>query len=158
MIYKTKSTKKISYELELTRMDNQRFKRYCLENGTTPEEVLKGFINDLINGDYTNGSDERDLAQQYFDRCCYGLGEKTFLKYLIQNLLLDDYIYWSNELDYIMDCFNEEINKEENEKLREAEKKANEEIRKLWQLYVEEEEPTNPDFKEEIELIEKYVE
>lgn len=158
MIYKTNTTKKTNYELELTRKDNQKFKRYCLENGTTPEKVLEGFINDLINGNYTNGSDERDLAHQYFDRCCYGLGEITFLQYLIQNLLLDDYIYWSNELDYILDCFDEEINKEEKEKLREAERKVNEEIRKMWQLYVEKEKPTSPDFKEEIELIEKYVE
>ena len=37
----------------------------------TPERILQGFICDLIDGTQTHGSDERDLAQQYIDRCSF---------------------------------------------------------------------------------------
>ena len=40
-----------------------------------PAEVLRGFVADLCDlrsGEYhTNGSDERYLAEQYFERCGY---------------------------------------------------------------------------------------
>jgi hypothetical protein len=55
----------------------------CANHHTTPERVLRGFIADvsgIINwaanpredGYSSNGSDERDLAFAYFDRCGYG--------------------------------------------------------------------------------------
>lgn len=34
----------------------------------TPKELLQGFIGDLIDGKYSNGSDERMLAEEYFNR------------------------------------------------------------------------------------------
>lgn len=34
----------------------------------TPKELLQGFIGDLIDGKYSNGSDERMLAEEYFTR------------------------------------------------------------------------------------------
>lgn len=32
-------------------------------------EVIGGFIADLIASDFSHGSDERNLARSYFDRC-----------------------------------------------------------------------------------------
>lgn len=46
--------------------------------------MLESFIGDLTCGTYSNGSDERDLANQWFERCGFGMfPEKTFLNYLI---------------------------------------------------------------------------
>jgi len=51
------------------------FLELCEEVKTDPQTVLRGFMADLCNlrsGDYsTNGSDERDLAERYFERCGY---------------------------------------------------------------------------------------
>ena len=35
----------------------------------TPEELIENFIGDLVCGTYSNGSDERVYAEQWFDRC-----------------------------------------------------------------------------------------
>lgn len=52
-----------------------KFLNLCEECKVEPAQVLRGFVADLCRleeGDYiTNGSDERDLASQYFDRCGY---------------------------------------------------------------------------------------
>jgi hypothetical protein len=61
----------------------EEFMILCANHHTTPETVLRGFIADvsgIINwaanprtdGYSSNGSDERDLAFAYFDRCGYG--------------------------------------------------------------------------------------
>lgn len=72
------------FPVELTDSTLTAFFEMCYRNGTDPAEVLAGFINDLVCGEYTRGSDERMYAQQYFDRCCYDLGaQHTFLRYLL---------------------------------------------------------------------------
>jgi hypothetical protein len=54
----------------------------CQRDGTTPETVLRGFVADLCqitswashprtDGYSSNGSDERDLAGQYYQRVGY---------------------------------------------------------------------------------------
>lgn len=50
----------------------------CDANGITPEELVRQFIADLCDiyssdedGFNTSGSDERDLAKQYFERVGY---------------------------------------------------------------------------------------
>jgi hypothetical protein len=51
------------------------FLELCAEVKTDPAVVIRGFIADLCDlreGDYwTNGGDERDHAEQYFERCGY---------------------------------------------------------------------------------------
>ncbi len=59
--------------------------------GLTVPELLQNFIGDLVNGTYSNGSDERMYANEWFDRCWFGMfPDKTFLRYLINNWKLDD--------------------------------------------------------------------
>jgi hypothetical protein len=64
----------------------EEFVILCANHHTSPEIVLRGFIADvsgIINwaanpradGYSSNGSDERDLAFAYFDRCGYGYFE-----------------------------------------------------------------------------------
>lgn len=47
------------------------FKEKCKDDGVSPRIVLEGFIADLCALDGSNGSDERDKAQAYYDRCGY---------------------------------------------------------------------------------------
>ena len=59
-------------------------------NGTTVSEIVSGFINDLVDGAQTRGSDERMLANEYFERCCYSWDdENTFIKSLIDGGFLE---------------------------------------------------------------------
>jgi hypothetical protein len=52
-------------------------------HGLTVSELIENFIGDLVSGTYSNGSDERWLAQSWFDRCSFGMyPEHTFLHYL----------------------------------------------------------------------------
>lgn len=73
--------------LQLTDKVTADFIERCYKDGTTPAEVLEGFINDLVHGLYTRGSDERMYAEQYYDRCGYGFffsGEyRTFTQWLL---------------------------------------------------------------------------
>jgi len=47
------------------------FVQMCTVDDTSPEEVLAGFIRDLCALPGSNGSDERDYANNYYDRCGY---------------------------------------------------------------------------------------
>lgn len=86
--------KKRSFSLELTEDTITRFIQKVYEDGTTPAEVLEGFINDLVCGSHTRGSDERELAAQYYDRCGYGFlfqGEhKTFTQWLLCDFSMEE--------------------------------------------------------------------
>ena len=82
-----------NFAVELTDRDAAAFLEMCYRNGTDPAEVLAGFINDLVCGSHTRGSDERMYAQQYFERCCYDLcAPETFLRYLLDSGYLPDIV------------------------------------------------------------------
>jgi hypothetical protein len=66
-----KTMKPRAFMLELTDYDMDEFLQLAERNGTTPEEILQGFICDLVDGSHTHGSDERMYAEQYLDRCHY---------------------------------------------------------------------------------------
>lgn len=71
------------FTLEIDQETTIRFCERCAQRGATPEEVLEGFINDLVCGKRTRGSDERDLAEQYFDRCIPGFAEPAFAAHVL---------------------------------------------------------------------------
>lgn len=51
-----------------------------LENyDLTPSQLLQGFIGDLIESNMSNGSDERDLANSYFNRAYGWLHHSPYL-------------------------------------------------------------------------------
>lgn len=61
--------------------------------GLTISELMEAFISDLTGNDRSHGSDERNIAGQWFDRCfCGGLQEDTFLYYLLDGLLFDYFL------------------------------------------------------------------
>lgn len=66
-----KTIKPRTYEIRLSDADVQRLKEVASLKDLTPEQLLQTFIGDLVNGTYSSGSDERLLAEQYFDRLVY---------------------------------------------------------------------------------------
>lgn len=65
--------KQRQFILELSDKETKAFIDKCTQDGTTPAEVLEGFICDLTGAERTRGSDERMFARQYYDRCGYGM-------------------------------------------------------------------------------------
>ena len=58
-------------KLELEREDFEKFIMMAMTKGLTAEQLLECFINDLTYSNNTNGSDERGLANDYYNRLYY---------------------------------------------------------------------------------------
>lgn len=67
--------------------------------GLSVGSLLGNFINDLVCGAATNGSDERMYACQWFERCGFSMfSDNTFLCYLIEWGGLEAVIYAHKEI------------------------------------------------------------
>ena len=70
--------------VKLSDADCDRLARKCGEHGLTIGELIENFVGDLVGGTYSNGSDERDYANQWFERCWFGMfPEPTLLNHLL---------------------------------------------------------------------------
>lgn len=58
--------------VKLSDADCDRLARKCGEHGLTIGELIENFVGDLVGGTYSNGSDERDYADQWFDNFIMG--------------------------------------------------------------------------------------
>ena len=153
-------TKKRAFNLELTDEDLKDFITKCYQDGTTPAEVLEGFINDLIAGSRTRGSDERMYAGQYYERYGYGFffsGEyRTFTQWLLREYgdyslkeiidSLDDIKSFEEEIAYLKE-HPDECEEGEIEDLEAEIKGSTEDIKQYYQEYTED--TRNPDTLEE---------
>ena len=92
--------KERNISLKLSDADVERLCNKAGESGITVSELLQNFVGDLVDGTYSNGSDERMYANQWFDRCWFGMGfgETSFLQWLITNESVSDAIEEWNEL------------------------------------------------------------
>ena len=55
--------------------------------------LIEAFIADLVDGACTNGSDERMLANQWYERCWFGMfPRKTLIRYLIEHEEMDGFL------------------------------------------------------------------
>ena len=80
-------------EVRLSDADVKRISEKAAAHGLTVGELIENFIGDLVCGTYSNGSDERMYAEQWFERCWFGMfPDYTFLKYLIEQWGLDEVI------------------------------------------------------------------
>ena len=80
-----------TFTLELSDADVKRLYEKTAADGITPAELLQGFIGDLLDGTYTHGSDERELASAYYDRCCYEFSRTgSLLEWALYDCRLDD--------------------------------------------------------------------
>lgn len=59
------------YKLKLSEADVKRLAEKALSYGLTASELLENFIGDLVDGTYTNGSDERMYASEWAERCWF---------------------------------------------------------------------------------------
>ena len=147
--------------VKLSDADCERLVRKCGEHGLTVGELMENFIGDLVGGTYSNGSDERMYADQWFERCWFGMfPEQT----LLNHLLCCGY----DPEDYLDIMDNIETAKEEKKYLEEHPEEANEEAQYLdsdieeWEEELksmkEEWKPgKEPNMEEEITTLKKWV-
>ena len=88
----------MNVKLQLAADDCQRLAMKAAGCGLTISELLENFVNDLVCGADTNGSDERMYAEQWFERCWFSYQpEETLLRHLIEwgciEEFLDNYRY-----------------------------------------------------------------
>ena len=83
--------------LKLSDADCDRILQKAASHSMTVSELLESFIGDLVDGTFTNGSDERYLAEDWFNRCGLERDDKRTL--LEQNADLENFIelYEENE-------------------------------------------------------------
>jgi predicted DNA binding CopG/RHH family protein len=91
--------------LKLSDADCERISKLTGKNGLTVGVLLENFIGDLVTGTYSNGSDEREYAQRWFERCGFEMSsENTLLKHLLEcgydTEDIEDFIIACDEIEY----------------------------------------------------------
>lgn len=77
-------------KLELSDEECEQLAEMAGKGGLSVSELLENFIQDLVGGERSNGSDERECAKQWYDRCWFGMfPERTFLCYLLKEYGID---------------------------------------------------------------------
>lgn len=90
---------KVNINLNLEANDLGNLSNMAAVRGIKVSELLENFVNDLVYGTYTNGSDERLHANEWFDRCGFdNCNRNTFLQYLYNENILKEFI--DNCVDY----------------------------------------------------------
>lgn len=116
--------KERNIKLNLSDADVQRICEKAGAVGLTVADLLENFIGDLVCGTYSNGSDERRLASEWFERCWFGMfPEYTFLSYLLDWDDVEETIDIWNEIKYYKEL--EELAEEDKEELEELEENIN---------------------------------
>ena len=89
--------------VKLSDADCDRLARKCGEHGLTIGELIENFVGDLVGGTYSNGSDERDYADQWFERCWFGMfPEPTLLNHLLHlGYEPEHYLFWLKNVEKI---------------------------------------------------------
>lgn len=143
-------------KLKLSDADIVRISERAASVGLTVSELLENFIGDLTDGTYSNGSDERMLANQWFERCGFSFEpERTFLVFLIEWGELKPYL---DSMDFIADCMRDledETDPAEREALQEdidGEKEMLEDYYKEYTDHVKKPQPKD----EAVELVRAY--
>lgn len=108
--------------IDLSDADCERISKKAAGYGMTVGELLKNFIGDLVDGTYSNGSDERMYANQYCERCWYSWMNNNLLSYLT---------VWS-DVDDFLTAWDEKLYAEEHPEEFEEERAELEEGEKLW--------------------------
>ena len=96
-----KTIKKRKIIVELSDADCERLAKQCGEHDLTIGSLIENFIGDLLCGTYSNGSDERDYAEMWFERCWFGkFPEPTLLNHLLrEGYDPEDYLDTLNEIE-----------------------------------------------------------
>ena len=62
----------------------------CGRNGLKVQDLFEVFIGDLIGGSFYSGSDEGDLADQWFDRHGFSWMDESLLKHILERGSADE--------------------------------------------------------------------
>lgn len=120
-------------ELNLSDADVKRISEKAGAVGLSVAGLIENFIGDLVCGTYSNGSDERMYAEQWFERCGFGMfPEYTFLRYLVE---------WGGGVESVIDLWEDMQSAKEDIADIEAdpdEKAAYEEDIRYWQEQLDE--------------------
>lgn len=108
MISKEQTPKSRLLELKLHDVDFRRLAEYAAEAELTVAELLEGFISDLVNGASSHGSDEREFANQWYNRCGFShYNNYSLLHYLISIGFIDEFVgLWTEFCYYKSDMEN----------------------------------------------------
>ena len=125
--------------VNLSDADVKRLAEKSGEGGLTISELLENFIGDLVDGTYSNGSDERMCAEQWYQRCWFAMfSDDTFLKFLLLWGDLDDYIDLMDELESNKKEMAEmTAETEERDELQEYINELQKEIDYYWRKFLE---------------------
>lgn len=101
-VQEIETIKERTIKINLSDADCDRLAKKAGSYGFTVSKILESFIGDLVDGTYSNGSDERRLAEEWFECRSFGLSdEDTLLKYLINmEYDIEDCIDAYEELKY----------------------------------------------------------
>lgn len=149
--------------VRLSDADCERLTRKCGEHGLTVGKLVENFIGDLVDGTYTNGSDERMKIDQWFNRCHFGMfPESTLLRHLLcWGYDPEDYL---DTLDGIetakkdkayLEAHPEEADEEELKWLDEDISDREDELKCMKSEWKPD---SDPDMEKEIEIIRMWVE
>ena len=84
--YKDNKRKERSFVLRLSDADAKQLYIKAGMSGIRVTELLEHFIQDLTYSINSNGSDERDLANQWFDRCMFrDLYGSSFVQFALES-------------------------------------------------------------------------
>lgn len=157
--------KERTLKIPLSDADCDRLASLCGEYGISVSVLIKNFIGDLVDGTYSNGSDERYYARRWFDRCWFSWYPE------LQETLLSHLLAWGYDPEEYLDILDDiETAKEEKEYLAEHPEEADEEDQYIddyiadWEEKLRDmqkcsfwEPKKEPNMEEEIELIKKWV-
>lgn len=97
--------------VRLSDADCKRVSRLCGKYNLTVGQMIENFIGDLVDGTYSNGSDERELAERWFHRCWFGMfPENTLLHYLLAESCfydVDGFLRLLEELEDVTDYWKQ---------------------------------------------------
>ena len=148
--------------IRLTESDCKTLMIKCGEHGITINELFENFAGDLAGGRYTNGSDERRAASEWFDCCWFGMfPEKTLLNHLLNwDYDPEEYFELISELDTLVketdyqNTYPEEKEPGDIERLTEIITSLGEEIQSMSDGWTPEE---NMDLSEEIQKVADWI-
>lgn len=103
--------------LRLSDADVQRLSEAAGKVGLTVSQLLENFIGDLVDGTYSNGSDERLLANQWLERCGFDT-EKSLLQYSLFYGWIDELLNaWDEITELLQEISDMEQHPEDTEEI-----------------------------------------
>ena len=113
MLYRERQQKEIEtirerkITIKLSDADCERISKLCGIYNITVAELLESFIGDLVGGTYSNGSDKRDCAEEYFYRCGFGMDHQATLLSWLLDMSYDVYGDFLEVIDNIKNGYAE---------------------------------------------------